>query len=91
VLTQQDRAKATTLAAQALLLYYCFTTALLLQSGEGHNAGSPGTPALLLLYYCFTNALLLLYYCFTSALLLRSGELPTLGPRRYEMSHTLVA
>ena len=63
-----------------LLLYYCFTTALLLRlqvswrecsqalpSRSGREVGSQ-------LYYCFTTAsaaLILLYYCFTTALLLQ--------------------
>jgi hypothetical protein len=71
--------------SRSLLLYYCFTNALLLlycclyiytylqaseRSRKGASATVSFTTALLLPYYCFTTALLLLYYCFTTALLL---------------------
>ena len=62
-----------------VLLYYCFTTALLLLyccvielarpqvSLKQKICGARASPGLsLLLYYCFTTALLLLYYCYTS-------------------------
>jgi hypothetical protein len=48
-----------------LLLYFCFTTALLLPAPPCGTLEQRS-----LLYYCFTTALLLLYYCFTTALLL---------------------
>ncbi len=63
---------------EALLLYCCFTAALLLLywrftaalpgacRGRARGAACRSSTALLLLYYCFTTALLLLYYCFTT-------------------------
>ncbi len=45
-----------------LMLYYCFTTALLLQVFKVFREG------LRIAKTCFTTALLLLYYCFTTAL-----------------------
>ncbi len=52
------------------LLYYCFTTVLLLHYWGLAGAPFTGTPTLpLLLDYRFTTALLPLYYCFTTALL----------------------
>ena len=59
-----------------LLLYFCFTAALLLlywvsvQVSDVNTGKALSTlpAALLLLYLCFISALLLLYFCFTSRL-----------------------
>jgi hypothetical protein len=67
-----------------LLLYCCFTAALLyLSTHERNNLCIPlaissvvfiFTAAVLLLYCCFTAALLLLYCCFAAALLYLTHE-----------------
>ncbi len=51
--------------AALLLLYCCFTAALLRSGRVDGSRYICVCLALLLLYYCFTAALLLLYYCFT--------------------------
>ena len=62
-------------SAALLMLYYCFTSALLLLYFDIREREAPeSTAALLLLYYCFTTALLLLYYCFTTALPVRASR-----------------
>jgi hypothetical protein len=63
------------------LLYYCFTTALLLlYYCFNWQSEPPFAPkSLLNPEDCFTTALLLLYYCFTTAL---TGRVGLLASRR---------